>query len=190
MKTRPFLTSVLFALAMSASAQVQLLYTDCLGRNVIERNKKLFYMEGDDDPCYDIINYKKTGNKETFDLKSREYGKKVEYSVTMVLDNGEPKEITFFHKESKTKQVCSVKTSSSSESEDVRLRNYFNKLAGNGIQEKESAGSATASSSGVSSVPKNKEELKETGVKGATDKVKDAAKGAFGKVKGLFKKKK
>ena len=65
MKTRPFLTSVLFALAMSASAQVQLLYTDCLGRNVIERNKKLFYMEGDDDPCYDIINYKKTGNKET-----------------------------------------------------------------------------------------------------------------------------
>ena len=35
-----------------------------------------------------------------------------------------------------------------------------------------------------------REELKETGVKGATDKVKDAATGAFDKVKGLFKKKK
>ena len=40
----------LFTMAVGASAQIQLLYTD-FGRNVIDRNKKLFWMDGDSDPC-------------------------------------------------------------------------------------------------------------------------------------------
>ena len=46
--------------ALSASAQVQLLFMEG-GRNVIDRNKKMYWMDGDDDPCYNILNYKKSG---------------------------------------------------------------------------------------------------------------------------------
>ena len=71
MKTKGILSFVLFCLAMTASAQVQLLFFDG-GRHVIDRNKKLYWMDaGEEDPCFDIINYKKTGNKETFTLKCR-----------------------------------------------------------------------------------------------------------------------
>ena len=44
----------LFTMAVGASAQIQLLYTD-FGRNVIDRNKKLFWMDGDSDPCFDRV---------------------------------------------------------------------------------------------------------------------------------------
>lgn len=67
MKTKFVLAFVMMSLAMAASAQIQLLYLDG-GRDVIDRNKKLYWMNGDDDPCFDILNYKKTGNKETFRL--------------------------------------------------------------------------------------------------------------------------
>lgn len=52
----------LFTMAVGASAQIQLLYTD-FGRNVIDRNKKLFWMDGDSDPCFDIQSYKKVATK-------------------------------------------------------------------------------------------------------------------------------
>lgn len=55
MKTRSILTAAFFAVALSASAQVEFLYTD-FGRNVICREKKLFWMEGDSDPCFNIVN--------------------------------------------------------------------------------------------------------------------------------------
>lgn len=58
MKTKAFFTAILFAVTLSASAQVEFLYTD-FGRNVICREKKLFWMDGDSDPCFNIVNYKK-----------------------------------------------------------------------------------------------------------------------------------
>ena len=70
--------------ALSASAQVQLLFMEG-GRNVIDRNKKMYWMDGDDDPCYNIFNYKKSGNKETFTLKGKENPNDV-YNVVMSLD--------------------------------------------------------------------------------------------------------
>lgn len=80
MKTRSILTAAFFAVALSASAQVEFLYTD-FGRNVICREKKLFWMEGDSDPCFNIVNYKKAGNKETFSLTPKEKGDG-KYNVT------------------------------------------------------------------------------------------------------------
>lgn len=62
MKTKAFFTAILFAVVLSASAQVEFLYTD-FGRNVICREKKLFWMDGDSDPCFNIVNYKKSGQQ-------------------------------------------------------------------------------------------------------------------------------
>ena len=70
MKIKAFFTAILFAVTLSASAQVEFLYTD-FGRNVICREKKLFWMDGDSDPCFNIVNYKKVGNKETLTLPQR-----------------------------------------------------------------------------------------------------------------------
>ena len=56
MKKKSMFTAMLLSLALSASAQVEFLYTD-FGRNVICREKKLFWMDGDDDPCFNITNY-------------------------------------------------------------------------------------------------------------------------------------
>ena len=175
MRTKCFLISAFMTLAMSASAQVQLLYMDG-GRNVIDRNKKLYWMDGDSDPCFDILNYKKTGNKETFNLKPREKGDS-NYSVVITLQGNEPTEITISSK-AYGKQTSKVKTNSGSPEEDKRVRNYFNGLAGNPTEPEFDSSTPSAAS------------VKESGTKGATDKVSDAAKSAFGKVKGLFKKKK
>lgn len=43
---------------------------------------------------------------------------------------------------------------------------------------------------GKMNAPTSVKDVKEQGAKGTADKVKDAAKGAFGKVKGVFGKKK
>lgn len=41
-------------------------------------------MDGDDDPCFNIVNYKKVGNKETFNLNPKEAGDD-KYSVSITL---------------------------------------------------------------------------------------------------------
>ena len=183
---------------MVVSAQVQLLYLD-YGRNVIDRNKKLYWMDGDDDPCFDISNYKKTGNKETFTLTSKEFGMDGKthdvYTATMTLDsNGTPTQLTLYNKPYKHSETSSVETMSKYESEDIRLKEYFSRLAGYSDEEiakiNPNKNGGVPASAAAKSVPTSQEELKEAGIKGATDKVKDAAKNAFGKVKGLFKKKK
>ncbi len=188
MKKRNFLTLILLFFAMAASAQVQLLYMEGYGRNVIDRNKKLYWMDGDDDPCFVIKNYKKAGNKETFTLESKEmnmYGKPDIYQATIILDASgkEPVQITLNNKEY-GKHTCKVTTTSGSEYEDKRVKDYFNGLAGNPV-EPEVGVSANVSA------PKSAADVKpEGGVTETTDKVKDTAKETFGKVKGLFKKKK
>ena len=116
MKTKLFLTSVLFSFAMSASAQIQLLYMDLYGRDVIDRNKKLYWMNGDDDPCYDILNYKKVGSKETFNLRSKEEPSDTYSVVINLLPNGDPKDITLTSKQY-GKRSSPVETSSVDASE-------------------------------------------------------------------------
>ena len=85
MKTRFLMTAVFLVLAMTASAQIQLLFMG-YNRNVIDRNKKLYWMDGDDDPCFNILNYKKAGTKETFTIKEKDSGSQT-YSVTITLDS-------------------------------------------------------------------------------------------------------
>lgn len=201
MKTRFFLTSALFMLSMASQAQIQLLYMENNGRNVIDRTKKLYWMEGDDDPCYDISNYKKTGNKETFNLCEKDQSAGVhKLSVAITLDGkGLPTQMTINDLTYKTKQTYNVETTSGSASEDARLKEYFSRLAGYPESEvkKYADSGAAASAAGTAQspaasaqVPTSKEDLQDSVEKGAAGKVKDAANKAFGKVKGLFKKKK
>lgn len=181
MKTKLFLTSVLFSFAMSASAQIQLLYMDLYGRDVIDRNKKLYWMNGDDDPCYDILNYKKVGSKETFNLRSKEEPSDTYSVVINLLPNGDPKDITLTSKQY-GKRSSTVETSSGDAREDARVIKYFKGLAGY---------PATVDASEVASDPKSAvNNAKEASAANATEKVMDVAKGAVNKVKGLFKKKK
>ena len=131
MKTKGILSFVLFCLAMTASAQVQLLFFDG-GRHVIDRNKKLYWMDaGDEDPCFDIINYKKTGNKETFTLKCKEkerYGQPSTYSATLTMDGDKTVELLVTGKgaDGIEKFAGKVKNTSGSAYEDQRLKDYFN----------------------------------------------------------------
>ena len=182
MKTKFILAFVMMSLAMVASAQIQLLYLDG-GRDVIDRNKKLYWMNGDDDPCFDILNYKKTGNKETFTLR----GKEDIYSVVMTLDakTQVPIEITLDNKEYKINSK--VKTSSGDAREDERVIQYFKGLAGYS-KESTPAVKGTSVPAAASKVEEAKPE--EETPKDAGEKIKDKAKDAIGKVKGVFKKKK
>ena len=91
MKTKTLLTMLFLAVATAASAQVEFFYTT-FGRNVICRDKKLFWMDGDDDPCFNIVNYKKVGNKETFTLTPCEKGDS-KYSVTITLKDNKASHI-------------------------------------------------------------------------------------------------
>ncbi len=190
MKTKFFMTVAFSVMAMSSFAQVQLLYTDCSGRHVIERNKKLYWMEaGDEDPCFEIQNYKKVGNQETFSLKSKElneYGKTDIYNVVMQLDakTQEPIEITL-SSSAHGKQSGKVRTTSGSKNEDERLKEYFNGLAGNPAQPEQVVSNAAPSVSEPAS-----DDQPEAEPQSAADKVKNAAKSTLGNVKGVFKKKK
>ena len=190
MKTKGILSFVLFCLAMTASAQVQLLFFDG-GRHVIDRNKKLYWMDaGEEDPCFDIINYKKTGNKETFTLKCKEkerYGQPSTYSATLTVDGDKTVELLVTGKgaDGIEKFAGKVKNTSGSAYEDQRLKDYFNGLAGNPVGSTE-----VVSTPATPAAPTSVGEAQEGGVKGTVGKMKDAAKGALGKMKGVFKKKK
>lgn len=179
MKTKSIFTSALLMLAMTASAQVEFLYTD-FGRNVICREKKLFWMDGDDDPCFNIVNYKKAGNKETFNLegKNPSDGK---YSVTITLTGERASKIVM---KGSTTYSSSVNVKTEKEA-DHDLVVYFRKQAGYA-----STPSVGAGTSGKRGVPSKENLNNGGGVKDAAATVGDAAKQTFGKVKGLFKKKK
>lgn len=162
---------MLLAVSMSASAQVEFLFTD-FGRNVICRDKGLFWMDGDSDPCFNIVNYKKAGNKETFNLnpKKASDGK---YAVTITLKDGKASSIVM--KGGSMTYSSNVETKTESEvSSD--LVNYFRNEAGyttpsasSAVPDKPSVpGAAGANSNGAEATVKN----------------------TIGKVKGLFKKKK
>jgi len=190
MKIKGLMTFALLVMAMSASAQVQLLFFDG-GRHVIERNKKLYWMDaGDEDPCFDIVNYKKAGNKETFTLKRKEKendGSPATYNATLIVDGDKTVELNVSGKGSYGAQKFSgkVRNTSGDDYEDDRLKKYFNGLAGNPTTD-----ASMPVGNGKMNAPTSVKDVKEQGAKGTADKVKDAAKGAFGKVKGVFGKKK
>ena len=75
MKRVLFTAMMLIGLCLSASAQKEALYLfsvegmDFEMRNWIDRSKKMFYFDSDSDEGTMLMkNYKKNGNKETFDL--------------------------------------------------------------------------------------------------------------------------
>lgn len=70
MKTKAFFTAILFAVTLSASAQVEFLYTD-FGRNVICREKKLFWMDGDSIRALTLSTTKKWATKRRSTLPQR-----------------------------------------------------------------------------------------------------------------------
>lgn len=183
MKTKNLLTMGLLLFATSVSAQIQLLYTN-YGRDVIDRNKKLFWMDGDDDPCFDIVNYKKNGNKETFTLVSKK-NKNDKYNVVTTVNEKLVTTHIVLKSGNNVLTDSDVKTSSGNANEDNHLYEYFGELAGYPSQPR--VGSVSVSSTPTVKDVKN---VKEDGAKGLAEKAGDAAKGAFGKVKGLFKKKK
>lgn len=170
---KSFLTMTLFAVAMSASAQVEFLYTD-FGRNVICREKKLFWMDGDDDPCFNIVNYKKAGGKETFSLTPKCQGDG-KYTVTITLKNDKATHIVM-KGDSNYESDVNVETESES---DRQLVTYFRKEAGYTTP---SAASAMPRKPNVKPNATKEEAGESAG--------ESAVKQAIGKVKGLFKKKK
>jgi len=185
MKTKLFFTAALLTLSLSSYAQIELVYTDDLGRVVIDRNKKLFWMDGDDDPCYSITNYKKSGTTETFKLLPKE---EAEGTFNVVLNvtaqrtgtlKMVSKEITY-----NAKITSTLKDGEPCEGMTQQTIDWFRGKAG--YPKSVSVNSVPTSKDGISAT---KENLKDGGVKGAAKSVGDAAKGAFGKVKGLFKKK-
>ena len=176
------------AVATAASAQVEFFYTT-FGRNVICRDKKLFWMDGDDDPCYNITNYSKNGNKESFTLIEKEssgYGEAITVKVNTELGSaGQTVKITYKYSYSKTPETYNV-TNETDVREHNRLVRYFNELAGNPpeqgvINEGLSVGGGDSSPAPAVETPSEVNEA---------NKVTDTAKDAVNKVKGLFKKKK
>lgn len=175
MKTKTLLTMLFLAVATAASAQVEFFYTT-FGRNVICRDKKLFWMDGDDDPCFNIVNYKKVGNKETFNLTPCEKGDS-KYSVTITLKDNKASHIVMKSDITYSSDI-ELKTEKDG---DRDLVTYFRKLAGYTTP---SAASATPSA--ASALPG-----KSSVTQGATKEEVggSAVKQTLGKVKGLFKKK-
>lgn len=169
-----------------ASAEVEILYHmsggNIVSYSVIERSKRLFILDDDDNTQFKIKNYKKSGNKETFTIEHYRaaYGETLSAQVTTTLDsNGHTCKIEY-----KKATYCSdgtydVKTvDTSNPREHNRLIRYFNKETGNPEEQ------GVVPENGVGNVGKS------VGSEKPTDKVKGVAKDATKKVKGLFKKKK
>lgn len=66
---------MMLGLALSASAQIELMFHysdgDYSHYTVMDRTKKLFWRDDDDNTSFEIKNYKKSGNTETFTLEAR-----------------------------------------------------------------------------------------------------------------------
>ena len=175
MKRVLFTAMMLVGICLSASAQKEALYYYSVEgmsfkiRNWIDRSAMIFYFDSDseDEATMLMKNYKKNGNKETFDLVVKsgyEKGKKIG-SITIVTDP-----------DLKVAPGMSLKTQTVTENVHgytdtsgfltEAQRKLYDKMKGNG--------GSDAGSDGGSVV----------------DKAKDKAKGLLNKGKNLFKKKK
>ena len=173
----------MLSLALSASAQIEWMFHYRDGNRshytVMDHTKKLFWMDDDSNTCFEIKNYQKSGNTETFTLEAKEKGMGMDRcAVTTTVDaNGNTatiqyKEPIFFGGKKYDIQIALP----NAPREQERLTRYFNELAGYPADE-----GIVESTTGAPSVP--------NAPQNPVDKTKGTAKQAVGKVKGLFKKK-
>ena len=181
----------MLGLALSASAQIELMFHYSDGEyshyTVMDRTKKLYWMDDDDNTCFEITNYKKSGNTETFTLEAKEKGGmgNDRCAVTTTVDaNGHTATIQYKEPVFFGGKKYDIRTTSEEPYEQERITRYFNQLAGYPADEGIVKGASVTPS--VSNAPQNPVD---NAPQNPVDNAKGTAKQAVGKVKGLFKKK-
>lgn len=183
----------MLVMTLTATAQVELLFHYQNGQwshySAMDRTKKLYWMDDDSNTCFEIKDYKKSGNTETFTLEAKEKGMGMDYAhVTTTLDaDGHTATIQYKEAIFYGGKKFDVKTTSpDGPREQNRLLRYFNRLAGNPIEQ----GVVNETTPAVSQTSESETpSAPQAQTTNPTDKVKGAAKDAVGKVKGIFKKK-
>ena len=194
MKTKTLLTWLMLIMAVSASAQIEVLYFFNNGEythwNVIDRTKKLYWLDDEDNTCFNVQDYKVSGNQATFTLKIQEASPSdpvQQMRVSAELDaKGKIVKIHYKDNSPTIYKDLDVKTNDHGSSRgDIEYHNhlirFFNQKVGYPTDQ------GVISESGVPAVGGNAPAIEE---KNPANKVKDAAKNAMGKMKGLIKKKK
>ena len=191
----------MLGLALSASAQIELMFHYSNGEyshyTVMDRTKKLYWMDDDDNTCFEITNYKKSGNTETFTLEAKEKGGmgNDRCAVTTTVDaNGHTATIQYKEPYFFGGKKYDIRTTAEEPYEQERITRYFNQLAGYPADEgivKSTTGapSVPESTTDAPSVPNAPQNPVDNASQNPIDKAKGTAKQAVGKVKGLFKKK-
>ena len=207
MKKKIGTMALMLGLALSASAQIELMFHYSNGEyshyTVMDRTKKLYWMDDDDNTCFKITNYKKSGNTETFTLEAKEKGGmgNDRCAVTTTVDaNGHTATIQYKEPVFFGGKKYDIRTTAEEPYEQERITRYFNQLAGYPADEGIVKGASVTPS--VSNAPQNPvdnapqnpvDNASQNPVDNASqnpvDKAKGTAKQAVGKVKGLFKKK-
>ena len=191
MKKKIGTMALMLGLALSASAQIELMFHYSNGEyshyTVMDRTKKLYWMDDDDNTCFEITNYKKSGNTETFTLEAKEKGGmgNDRCAVTTTVDaNGHTATIQYKEPVFFGGKKYDIRTTAEEPYEQERITRYFNQLAGYPADEGIVKGASVTPS--VSNAPQNPVD---NAPQNPVDKAKGTAKQAVGKVKGLFKKK-
>ena len=191
MKKKIGTMALMLGLALSASAQIELMFHYSDGEyshyTVMDRTKKLYWMDDDDNTCFKITNYKKSGNTETFTLEAKEKGGmgNDRCAVTTTVDaNGHTATIQYKEPYFFGGKKYDIRTTAEEPYEQERITRYFNQLAGYPADEGIVKGASVTPS--VSNAPQNPVD---NASQNPVDKAKGTAKQAVGKVKGLFKKK-
>lgn len=191
MKKKIGTMALMLGLALSASAQIELMFHYSNGEyshyTVMDRTKKLYWMDDDDNTCFEITNYKKSGNTETFTLEAKEKGGmgNDRCAVTTTVDaNGHTATIQYKEPYFFGGKKYDIRTTAEEPYEQERITRYFNQLAGYPADEGIVKGASVTPS--VSNAPQNPVD---NASQNPVDKAKGTAKQAVGKVKGLFKKK-
>ena len=196
MKKKIGTMALMLGLALSASAQIELMfhyYSDgeYSHYTVMDRTKKLYWMDDDDNTCFEITNYKKSGNTETFTLEAKEKGGmgNDRCAVTTTVDaNGHTATIQYKEPVFFGGKKYDIRTTAEEPYEQERITRYFNQLAGYPADEGIVKSTTVAPSvPDASSVPEA--QSVPDAPQNPVDKAKGTAKQAVGKVKGLFKKK-
>ena len=191
MKKKIGTMALMLGLALSASAQIELMFHYSNGEyshyTVMDRTKKLYWMDDDDNTCFEITNYKKSGNTETFTLEAKEKGGmgNDRCAVTTTVDaNGHTATIQYKEPVFFGGKKYDIRTTAEEPYEQERITRYFNQLAGYPADEgivKSTTAAPTDPTTATPSAP--------NAPQNPVDKAKGTAKQAVGKVKGLFKKK-
>ena len=193
MKKKIGTMALMLGLALSASAQIELMFHYSDGEyshyTVMDRTKKLYWMDDDDNTCFEITNYKKSGNTETFTLEAKEKGGmgNDRCAVTTTVDaNGHTATIKYKEPVFFGGKKYDIRTTAEEPYEQERITRYFNQLAGYPADE-----GIVKSTTGAPSVPESTTDAPSVpnAPQNPVDKAKGTAKQAVGKVKGLFKKK-